>query len=164
MSEREPSGFACESCGKDFSEHLGLTGTCRQLTAAQQRVAELEQENKRLNELCEIANAERRRPFPAVHHSSKERWTVAIIPCGRDITRIESFAHWHCHDPSYRMDVVVPESKLIDLTADNARLRELLRECGSLMERMVNVTLETEQDILREHDELKNRINTATEE
>lgn len=42
MSEREPSGFACQSCGKDFSEHLGLVGTCKELAAAQQRVAELE--------------------------------------------------------------------------------------------------------------------------
>ncbi len=56
---------------------------------------------------------------------SEQRWNVAVIPCGGDRTRIESFAHWHCGIEGVTQEVVVPESQL---TASQSRVEELERE------------------------------------
>lgn len=53
--------------------------------------------------------------------SEQREWNVAIIPCGGDRTRLESFAHWHCRDGVRQQQVVLKS----DLTAANARIAEL---------------------------------------
>ena len=44
MYEEDPLAPKCESCEVPLKDHLGLTGTCKQLQEANKRIAELEAE------------------------------------------------------------------------------------------------------------------------